>query len=64
MANLVSMLNRFVGGRGRRGSGATASRGTTPGSGTGLGPNAGAAGRGQGDPIGRGVRGLLGRFRR
>lgn len=65
MANLVSMLNRFIGGRGHGGTGATAPRGTTPGTGTGLGPNAGAAGRrGQDEAIGRGVRGLLSRFRR
>lgn len=65
MANLVSMLNRFIGGRGRGGTGATASRGTTRGTGTGLGPNAGAAGGSAKDQaIGRGVRGLLGRFRR
>ncbi len=52
MANLVGMLNRFIGGSGRRsGAAGGASR---RGHGT----------SGQDEAIGRGVRGLFRRFRR
>ncbi len=64
MANLRGIMGRVMGSRGA--AGGTGRRGTTGGGmgAGGVGGAGGARGRGKDEAIGRGVRSVLGRFRR
>ena len=66
MANLMGMVNRFMGGRRAAGGGMGARRTAGGGMGAtgGMGTGAGGGRRAQDEAIGRGVRGVLSRFRR